>query len=815
MKRSSKVMSFFLALTMVITVFAVSPRTVVKAAEITDCDTISTTKRKVKDDMVTISYTPNKTLYYVFRCDAWRLNDNGYTTSTVIYRPGVVDRENGELLTPCSSDNYKSMSDFLLEKGKTYDITFQTKDFTDAEITIAAAHFDCSWSTVYVDYGGTVTLDPKAYSTYGPVSYKWDDGSTEPTLTLENVCKNEYITCTLTFNTDEGPQSRYCYLLAMISNNDIHFKDLKTEPEVNEVPYGTDKKVELVSDVYDLSSCDFQWSAGSNEISGTGAAITVKNVTAPVIVVAEIRRTGERIGSYRIKLVPANDLTVSVKGAEEITTNDRHLRNFYGYNSFSPKIYWISYDRSKGTTLEAVVKANDLTDCSVTWIMPGITEEMLGNEKTLEIPPDSNAADFIDIRVEAVDKYGTTVSCALILVNKDVESAMRNIESTEKVLIGGDITLSVDPLIDIERYGVYWRKYDKAHNTITEFTYPSSDVSSVTLKNVQEDCDIYYRSGAYVHMFHIQAVTYMPTATTQPTATATPKATTAPTGKPTAKPTGVVTPTDGAKPTDKVAPTTTPTTAPTDQDPKAQILAFVERIYIYVLDREPEAEGAAFWSDELYSFRRTGAEVAQGFIFSEEFINRNTSDKEFVTILYKTFFGRDPEEEGFNYWVGELASGSKDRVTVANGFIYSQEWADTCAAYGIRSGGDLKPSGAIEPTELTYAFVERMYTTALGRGYDEEGKQYWASELANFNITGESVGAFFFLSDEMNGYGLSDQEYLNRLYATFMNREPDADGAAYWLSVLSSGTTRADVVFGFTRSPEFTEKCVEARILPY
>lgn len=29
------------------------------------------------------------------------------------------------------------------------------------------------------------------------------------------------------------------------------------------------------------------------------------------------------------------------------------------------------------------------------------------------------------------------------------------------------------------------------------------------------------------------------------------------------------------------------------------------------------------------------------------------------------------------------------------------------------------------------------------------------------------------------------------------------------------GVPRADVVFGFTRSPEFTEKCVEARILPY
>lgn len=248
---------------------------------------------------------------------------------------------------------------------------------------------------------------------------------------------------------------------------------------------------------------------------------------------------------------------------------------------------------------------------------------------------------------------------------------------------------------------------------------------------------------------------------------------------------------------------------------KGQILDFVERIYKYVLDREPEEEGAAFWSEELYAFRRTGAEVAQGFIFSPEFENRNTSDEEFVTILYKTFFGRDPEEEGMNFWLNQLKTGTMDRITVANGFIYSQEWADTCASYGIRSGGDIKPSGDIEPTALTYAFVERMYTTAMGRTYDEEGRQYWASELANFNITGEQVGASFFLSDEMTGYKLDDKEFLNRLYKTFMDRDADEDGAAYWLEVLASGTARTDVVFGFTRSQEFTDKCVEARILPY
>lgn len=279
-------------------------------------------------------------------------------------------------------------------------------------------------------------------------------------------------------------------------------------------------------------------------------------------------------------------------------------------------------------------------------------------------------------------------------------------------------------------------------------------------------------------------------------------------------------------PTEAVPPTATPTTAPSDDgpsennegtntDPKSQILAFVERIYTYVLDREPEADGAKFWSDELYAFRRTGAEVAQGFIFSPEFESRKTSDRDFVTILYKTFFGREPDDAGIDYWLGQLSSGAMDRMTVANGFIYSQEWANTCASYGIRSGGDLKPAGKIAPTDLTYSFVERMYTTAMGRGYDEEGKQYWASELANFNITGEQCGASFFLSAEMESYQLSNKDFLGRLYATFMNRDADSDGEAYWLGVLASGTSRADVVFGFTRSPEFTDKCVEARILPF
>ncbi|MBO7449680.1 MAG: DUF4214 domain-containing protein [Clostridiales bacterium] len=249
-------------------------------------------------------------------------------------------------------------------------------------------------------------------------------------------------------------------------------------------------------------------------------------------------------------------------------------------------------------------------------------------------------------------------------------------------------------------------------------------------------------------------------------------------------------------------------------DPNAKIASFVERLYKFVLGREAEEGGKKYWVNELTSFNQSGAQVAQGFVFSAEFINSNATDEQFVETLYKTFFDRESDAEGLKYWVGLLSDKKATRQEVANGFIFSQEWADTCASYGILSGIDIKPSTEIKPTELTYSFVERLYKTALNREFDAAGREYWAVKLANFTLTGEQVGAEFFLSAEMKDMKLSNEEFVNRLYLTFMNREPEAEGKAYWIGLLDKGTDRSSVVFGFTRSAEFTEKCVEARIIP-
>ena len=197
------------------------------------------------------------------------------------------------------------------------------------------------------------------------------------------------------------------------------------------------------------------------------------------------------------------------------------------------------------------------------------------------------------------------------------------------------------------------------------------------------------------------------------------------------------------------------------------------------------------------------------------FSRRKNIDYKTRCCYHTCVLGREAETDGLNFWTNDLYNFKVTDAQVAQGFIFSQEWADTCATYGIRSGCNIKASKNIKPTDLTYGFVERLYMKAFNRDFDSEGREYRANLLSNYSITGEQAGANFFLSKEMEDYHLSNEEFVNRLYATFMDREGEKAGVDYWVGVLAAGASRESVVYGFTRSPEFTEKCVVARILPY
>jgi len=106
----------------------------------------------------------------------------------------------------------------------------------------------------------------------------------------------------------------------------------------------------------------------------------------------------------------------------------------------------------------------------------------------------------------------------------------------------------------------------------------------------------------------------------------------------------------------------------------------------------PDLEGLNSWVNGLLSGRVTGAQVANGFIFSDELLSKNLSNEEFLNIMYLAFFNRQPDLAGFGNWLNVLANGSS-RLYVLTGFVNSLEFDILCDSYGINPGS-LSSSGS-------------------------------------------------------------------------------------------------------------------------
>ena len=256
----------------------------------------------------------------------------------------------------------------------------------------------------------------------------------------------------------------------------------------------------------------------------------------------------------------------------------------------------------------------------------------------------------------------------------------------------------------------------------------------------------------------------------------------------------------------------TPTAAPAPSTPaptaapETGVAGFVERLYTIALDRPSDPVGKQDWIDAITLRGETGASCARGFLFSPEFLNKDISNEDFVRILYRTFFDREPEQAGYDAWVAVLNNGTP-KQEVIEGFINSTEWANLCLFYGIRNGGTGVPSITVEPNEQTIDFARRLYTTCLCRNADENGLMAWARQLANQRDSGRGAAHGFFFSNEFINQNVSNEDYVTRLYRTFMNREPEQAGYEAWVARLNEGASREEVFDGFAQSIEFARIC--------
>ncbi len=233
----------------------------------------------------------------------------------------------------------------------------------------------------------------------------------------------------------------------------------------------------------------------------------------------------------------------------------------------------------------------------------------------------------------------------------------------------------------------------------------------------------------------------------------------------------------------------------------SKVEQFVNRLYNNVLNRSCEAAGLKMWNDELISHKKSGAEVADGFVFSEEFENRHLSDEDYVEMLYKTFLGRSADAGGKKTWLSKLSQGMSRRW-VFKGFAESGEFTAICKDYGI-TRGNVTLTEYRDKNEGVTTFVYRCYDKALGRKADVGGLNNWCQILIEKRQTPEEVAKGFIFSPEMNEKNLSNTEFVKVLYRVFMGREYDQAGLNTWVNNLNNHTSRESVFEGFAYSNEF------------
>lgn len=114
--------------------------------------------------------------------------------------------------------------------------------------------------------------------------------------------------------------------------------------------------------------------------------------------------------------------------------------------------------------------------------------------------------------------------------------------------------------------------------------------------------------------------------------------------------------------------------------------------------------------------------------------------------------------------------------------------------------------------EKVKAFVERMYTKALGREADAAGVEYWTNVLVKKEKTAAEVGYNFVFSDEYKNKNTKDDAFVETLYNVFMDRKSDKEGKNYWVGLLEKGYSRRYVYRKFAHSEEYTKVCQSYKI---
>lgn len=221
----------------------------------------------------------------------------------------------------------------------------------------------------------------------------------------------------------------------------------------------------------------------------------------------------------------------------------------------------------------------------------------------------------------------------------------------------------------------------------------------------------------------------------------------------------------------------------------------VYTLYEGLLGRAPDPIGAESWTAKL-SGGATLKSVVEAFLASPETQAHvgAASNAGYAEALYETVLGRHGDAAGLQGWTQALDTGLS-RADAAVSLLFSDEHVAQLAP-ALTAGVFIADQAAAD--------VARLYDGVLGRAPDAAGFPGWTAAVHSGTSLGTVAQTFLGSAEYAAQHpgGVTDQQFVDALYATALGHPADAAGEQGWLGMLAHGATRADVAVGISESAE-------------
>jgi hypothetical protein len=189
---------------------------------------------------------------------------------------------------------------------------------------------------------------------------------------------------------------------------------------------------------------------------------------------------------------------------------------------------------------------------------------------------------------------------------------------------------------------------------------------------------------------------------------------------------------------------------------------FVTKAYHLYLKRLPDAQGLAYWVDQLQHRGVTDEMLETNFISSPEYIQKHGgTGQAWVIGMYQDLLGRNPDSAGLSFWTNVLARGGS-AFSVAYGFAASAE------REGQRIAGD--------------------YQIYLGRPLDSAGQAFWVNQFLhgarNEDVVAGFVGSVEYYQNANKGQK-NRTAWIDSAFQDIYARDPSAAELAKWLGQMT------------------------------